>query len=690
MPRDIGETAASVCPHDCPSTCALDIEMIDEKTIGRVHGAADNDYTAGVVCAKVARYAERQHHPDRLTHPLQRVGEKGSGEFRRISWDDALDEVVGAMEQARQRHGAEAVWPYHFAGTMGLVMRDGIERLRNVFGFSRQNSTICTTLSVTGWKAGIGKRRGTDSREIAHTDLVVIWGTNPVATQVQVMTHMSRARKERGAKVYVIDPHRNGSAQAADVHLKLRPGTDGALACAVMHVMFRDGYADRDYMARHADVPADLEAHLQSRGPEWAAGITGLSVEEIEDFARAYGQAERSFIRVGYGFSRSRNGSVNLHAVSCLPTVRGMWDKFGGGALYGQTEIYGLDQTLVKGLDRLDTSKRALDMSRIGPVLLGDKQDIGDGPPVDMMFIQNTNPMEVAPEQINVHAGFARNDLFVCTHEQFMTATAKMSDIVLPATTFLEHDDLYIASGHTYLQIGRKVVEPLEECRNNNAVLNGIGQRLGTDYPAFFMDEQELIEATLAASGKPDMAALTEMRWIDCQLPQDEVRFLNGFEHADSKFHFRPNWPEWGPYHHGLPELPDHWDGIEVATDEHPFRMFTPPARQFLNSSFTETPTSRKQEGGSPEIHIHPDDCKSLGVTTGDLVRVGNKRGSILIRVKEFEGVQQGVVAVPSIWPCADYIEGLGVNALIGADPGPPAGGAVFHDAAVWIRPEQA
>ena len=175
MPRDIGETAASVCPHDCPSTCALDIEMIDEKTIGRVHGAADNDYTAGVVCAKVARYAERQHHPDRLTHPLQRVGEKGSGEFRRISWDDALDEVVGAMEKARQRHGAEAVWPYHFAGTMGLVMRDGIDRLRNVFGFSRQNSTICTTLSVTGWKAGIGKRRGTDSREIAHTDLVVIW-----------------------------------------------------------------------------------------------------------------------------------------------------------------------------------------------------------------------------------------------------------------------------------------------------------------------------------------------------------------------------------------------------------------------------------------------------------------------------------------------------------------------------------
>lgn len=662
--------------------------MVDAKTIGRVHGAADNDYTSGVVCAKVARYAERQHHPDRLTQPLQRVGEKGSGEFRPISWEDAIDEVAGAMERARQRHGAEAVWPYHFAGTMGLVMRDGIERLRNVFGFSRQNSTICTTLSVTGWKAGIGMRRGTDSREIAHTDMVVIWGTNPVATQVQVMTHVSRARKERGAKLYVIDPHRNGSAQAADVHLMLRPGTDGALACAVMHVLFRDGYADRDFMARHADVPAELEAHLATRTPEWAAAITGLSVDEIEEFAKAYGQAERSFIRVGYGFSRSRNGSINLHAVSCLPTVRGMWNTFGGGALYGQTEIYGLDQTLIKGLDRLDPTKRALDMSRVGPVLLGDRQDIGDGPPVDVMFIQNTNPMEVAPELKKVREGFARKDLFVCTHEQFMTATAKVSDIVLPATTFLEHDDLYIASGHTYLQIARKVLEPLGECRNNNEVLNALGQRLGTDYPAFHMNEQELIEATLKASGKPDMATLTELRWIDCQVPEEERRFLNGSEHADRKFHFRPDWAKWGPYHHGLPELPDHWEGIELATDKHPFRMFTPPARQFLNSSFTETPTSRKQEGGTPEIHIHPSDCAALGVAAGDIVRVGNDRGSVLIRVKSFDGVQPGVVAVPSIWPSADYIEGLGINALIGADPGPPAGGAVFHDAAVWIRPE--
>jgi anaerobic selenocysteine-containing dehydrogenase len=690
MPRDTADRVASVCPHDCPSTCALDIEMVDAKTIGRVHGSADNDYTSGVVCAKVARYAERQHHPDRLTQPLQRVGEKGSGKFRPISWDDALDEVAGAMDRARQRHGGEAVWPYHFAGTMGLVMRDGIERLRNVFGFSRQNSTICTTLASTGWKAGVGKRRGTDSREIAHSDMIIVWGTNPVATQVQVMTHISRARKERGAKLYVIDPHRNGSAQAADVHLMLRPGTDGALACAVMHVLFRDGYADRDFMARHADDPAGFEAHLKSRTPEWAAGITGLTVQQIEDFARAYGQAERSFIRVGYGFSRSRNGSINLHAVSCLPTVRGMWNRFGGGALYGQTEIYGLDQTMVKGLDRLDTSKRALDMSRIGPVLLNDPEDIGDGPPVDVLFIQNTNPMDVAPEQKKVHEGFAREDLFVCTHEQFMTATARMSDIVLPATTFLEHDDLYIASGHTYLQIARKLLEPLGECRNNNDVLNGIGQRLGTDYPAFYMSEAELIEETLRASGKPDMATLTELRWIDCQVDEAERRFENGFEHADGKFHFRPNWAEWGSKSEGLPEFPDHWDGIEVATEQHPFRMFTPPARQFLNSSFTETPTSRKQEGGSPEIHIHPDDCTELGVDTGDVVRVGNDRASILIRVKAFDGVQRGVVAVPSIWPSSDYIEGLGANALVGADAAPPAGGAAFHDAAVWIRTEPA
>src|SRR6266404_5313025 len=278
VPLDI---LPSVCPHDCPSTCALEVERLDAHTIGRIRGAASNSYTAGVVCAKVARYAERQHHPERLRVPLRRIGDKGVGRaaFEEISWEAALDEVAEACTKAAQRDGSEAVWPYHYAGTMGLVQRDGINRLRHVMGYSRQFSTICVMLADTGWNAGAGVKRGVDSREMAESDLIVVWGGNPVSTQVNLMAHVAKARKTRGAKLVVIDPYRTPTAEIANLHLAVRPGTDAALACAVMHVLFKEGYADREYLAKYTDVPDELEAHLATRDPAWAARITGLSAE---------------------------------------------------------------------------------------------------------------------------------------------------------------------------------------------------------------------------------------------------------------------------------------------------------------------------------------------------------------------------------------------------------------------------
>src|SRR5690606_23875886 len=270
----------SVCPHDCPSVCALEVERLDGGRLGKVKGSQRNPYTAGVVCAKVARYAERFHHPDRLTRPLRRVGPKGSGELAPIAWDDALDEVAEAFTRAVQRHGSETVWPYYYAGTMGLVQRDGINRLRHAMRYSGWHSTICVQLSDTGWRAGYGRRWGVIGEEMIHSDLIVIWGTNAVSTQVNLMTHVARARKARGAKLVVVDPYRNGTAEQADVHLALRPGTDGALACAVMHVLFRDGYADLDYLEQYADDWREARAHLETRTPQWASRITGLSVAE--------------------------------------------------------------------------------------------------------------------------------------------------------------------------------------------------------------------------------------------------------------------------------------------------------------------------------------------------------------------------------------------------------------------------
>ena len=452
----------SACPHDCPSTCALEVERLDDFTIGRVRGAADNSYTAGVICAKVARYAERIHHPDRLTQPQRRVGAKGSGDFQPISWDDALDEVAEGLLRAEQRHGSETVWPYYYAGTMGLVQRDCINRLRHAKKYSGMYATICTTLSWSGFIAGTGKLAGTDPREMAKSDLVVIWGTNPVNTQVNVMTHAIRARKERGAKIAVVDVYRTGTAAQADLHICLRPGTDGALACAIMHVLFRDGHADRAYLEKYTDCPAELEAHLQSRSPEWASPITGVPVAEIEAFATLIGSTKRSYFRLGYGFARNRNGAFNMHAASSIPAVTGAWQYEGGGAFHNNGAIYSWDRTLAEGLDLRDASIRSMDQSRIGPVLMGEADALLGGPPVTALFIQNTNPMTVAPELNKVHAGFARDDLFCVVHEQFMTETAKMADIVLPATMFLEHDDIYQGGGHQFVFLGPKIIEAPE------------------------------------------------------------------------------------------------------------------------------------------------------------------------------------------------------------------------------------
>ena len=677
----------STCPHDCPSTCALEVERIDPNTIGRVYGAKGNPYTAGVICAKVSRYAERVHHPARLTQPLKRTGEKGVGisAFSPITWDEALDRVSERLLTIAQTDGSEAVWPYFYAGTMGLVQRDSIERLRHVMKYSRQHSTFCTPLADAGWRAGTGAKRGVDAREMQDSDLIVMWGGNPVNTQVNVMHHIAQAKRERNAKLVVVDPYRTGTAEKASMHLMVRPGTDGALACAVMHILFKEGYADRKYLKAYTDVPDEFEQHLRSRTPAWAAGITGLSEQEIVDFARLYGYTKKSFIRLGYGLSRSRNGAVNVHAISCLAAITGSWQYRGGGALYSNAGMYKIDQTLIMGLDVLDRSIRVLDQSRIGPILCGNKDDLKGGPPVNALFIQNTNPVVVAPQSMDVMQGFKRQDLFICVHEQFMTETAAMADIVLPATTFLEHDDMYQGGGHTYLQVTKKVIEPLGETRTNHWVLCQLVKRLGASHPGFDMSEWELIEDALQRTGLPDAETIYRNHWHDCSLSFKSMHYLDGFATADGRFHFKPDWSSLGQDYRKMPPLPDHLDVIDKPNEEHPYRLVTAPARQFLNTSFTETPSSLKREH-QPTVLIHPQDCLDLGVNEKDRVKLGNSQGAVAVSVKCFDGIQPGVVVSESIWPNGAFEGGIGINALTSADPGIPNGGAVYHDTAIWIR----
>ena len=376
-----------------------------------------------------------------------------------------------------------------------------------------------------------------------------------------------------------------------------------------------------------------------------------------------------------------------MHAVTCLPAVTGKWGTKGAGAFWNNrgNGIYHWDKTLIEGLDAQDKSIRQMDMSRIGAVLTGDRAELGDGPPVHALFIQNTNPVVVAPDSARVRRGFLREDLFVCVHEQFMTETAKLADVVLPATMFLEHDDLYGAGGHTHIQIGPKLVEPPGECRSNHAVLQGLAERLGVGHPGFRMSAMELADATLRASGWPGAKAVIEAKWVDAADTFERSHFLSGFGWPDGRFRFAPDWAGLGPNSAGMPALPDHWAATDAATVDHPFLLVAAPARNFLNTSFTETPTSRKREG-RPCCLIHPADAERLGVEDGGRVVLGNRQGEVAVDARIVDGMQPGTVVVESIWPNADFDRGMGINVLTSDEPAAPAGGAVFHDTAVWVR----
>ncbi len=683
----------SVCPHDCPSACALEVELLDERTIGRVRGAKDNTYTKGVICEKVARYAERVHHKERLLYPMKRTGPKGPGQFERITWDEALDLTAAAFLRAEKDHGAESVWPYWYAGTMGLLMRDGIERLVNTKGYSSMYGTVCIALSWSGFYAGAGRIAGVDPREMQKSDLIVVWGGNPVNTQVNVMAHIAVAKKERGAKLACVDIYETGTMKQADIKLLIKPGTDGALACAVMHVLFRDGYANRDYLHQYTDDPAGMEANLKDKTPEWAAAICGCPVDDIVAFAGLIGKTPRTYFRIGFGFARSRNGAANMHAVSCIPAITGAWLHEGGGALHSNSGIYKWNS---RGLEAKDANsgQRVMDQARVGEVLCGNPHDLQGGPPVKAMLIQNTNPLVIAPDQNRVREGFARDDLFVCVHEQFITETAKYADVLLPATMFLEHDDIYQGGGHSHIMWGGKLIEPPGECRSNDFVIRELAGRVGAKHVSFEKSGHDLIDDMLRGSGRKGLDALEEENWFDVQPDFATAHFTKGFGHADGKFHFRADWKAvakvmskmgaLGPIEN-LPEWPGHYAAHEQADEAYPFRLATSPARTFLNSTFNETPGSRAREG-RPSVLMHPDDLTALGIADGAKVKVGSRRGEVTLHAKAFDRLRRGVLIAEGLWPNHLHEGGKGINTLTGADQPAPGGGGAYHDNAVWVR----
>ncbi len=673
----------SACPHDCPSTCVLDISH-DNERIYKVRGNKLNSYTKGVICSKVSRYPERTHNKERITFPMSRVGKKGSGSFKKITWSQAINIVSKKINKINRDFGSEAIWPYFYAGTMGLVQRDSINRLRHYFNFSGQYSTICNTLAVSGWLAGTGCLKGSDPREVIHSKIIIMWGGNPASTQVNFMKHIKEA-KRKDAIFIVVDPYLNKTAKLADIHVKLRPGTDGALACAIMHNILREKKEDKEYIRKYTKDYDLLVKHLHSKNSKWAENITGVPEKIINQISNLLCANKSNFFRLGYGFTRQRNGSFNMHAVTCIPALLGSWKYKGGGAFYSNSDIYKINKDLIEGLKFRDNKIRMLDQSKIGIILNNDKVALKGGPKVKALFIQNTNPLVVAPETIKVRKGFKREDLFVCVHEQFMTETAKYADILLPATSFVEHDDIYIAGGHQHLTYGPKLIESIGQSWSNNRLINTLAKKLGAKDKSFDLTEKEIIDITLRKSNLTNLKKLIKLNTLDLQPSFKEAHFLNGFGHNDKKFHFSPEWKEGNKKFNKIYNLPDHYNLIENSSSKYPFKLVTAPAHNFLNSSFTELKTSQKKEL-KPTIKIHPKDLISLKCKCNDIVEIGNKRGKIRIYAESFEGLLPGTTIIEGIWPNEFFIDNLGVNALVGSDSPEPAGGAVFHDVAIWIK----
>ncbi|MEO5345797.1 MAG: molybdopterin-dependent oxidoreductase [Magnetococcus sp. YQC-9] len=663
----------SVCPLDCPGTCALKV-TIEDGRLQSIDGDPDHPVTRGIICGKVSRYHEIQHGP-RLTQPLRRVGPKGLGDFAPITWDEALERIAAQVQSLTRDPGPASILPIFYGGTMGIIQRRAYARLTQTAGFSQLDGNICYAIGWAGWRAGVGLAIGPDPTEIATSDLPILWGINAAATHISFMGHVQQARR-KGAKLVVVDPYRNQTARLADLHLPLLPGTDGALAAAMMHVLLQEGLADRAYLARYTDFDAEVEQHLATRTPEWAAPITGLDAGVIREFARLFGRARAPFIRLGLGMSRQNNGAVNVHAVSCLPAITGAWQKPGGGALFATGGAFQISaQPLPKG-PSFPHPPRSIDMSRLGAALTDATLD----PPIRMLFVSHANPAVTCPDLQRLYVGLTREDLFTVVHEQVMTDTAKFADLLLPATTFLEHEDLYKAYGQYTLQHAKPLLPATGQAMSNHDFVNALARRLGYDDPCFSMDTNATIRHVLTASNLPALETWKQP-WIDCTPAREEAHFLHGFPQADQRFHFRPGWSD-----ARMPPFPDHWpvnhrdDPAEAAA--YPLDFMTPPALDLLNSTFSMTERARRQP---PTLWIHPEDADQRGIVDGDRVAVYNGVGQLTMRARVTEDVRVGVTLCESNQPAEAFPEGIGLNALTHADRVAPDGGPALHDNRVEV-----
>ncbi|CAN1513260.1 BisC Anaerobic dehydrogenases, typically selenocysteine-containing [Burkholderiaceae bacterium] len=672
-------TILGACPHDCPDTCSL-LTTVQDGVAIKVQGNPAHPLTDGVLCTKVSRYTERTYHPERVLHPLKRSGPKGSGQFERVSWDEALSDIAAKLKGIADRN-PERILPYSYAGTMGMVQGESIAmRFFNLLGAAQLDRTICASAGAEALTHTFGSKLGMKVQFFAESKLILIWGSNAITSSVHFW-RLAQEAKRNGAKLVCIDPRRSETADKCDLHLALKPGTDAALALALMHELITHDWLDHDYIAQHTVGFEALRERALQWPPERAAEVCGLDVQAIRQLAHDYAHIKPAAIRLNYGVQRSRGGGNAVRAVACLPALIGAWRHRAGGVVLSASG-HALHNGVALQRPDLHTNPLAplVNMSTIGDALNTPNL-------IEAMVVYNSNPVAVAPESAKVVKGFAREDLFTVVLEHFMTDTADHADFVLPATTQLEHWDIHNSYGHTDVLLNRPAIAPLGEAKTNTQIFRELALRMGLHNPLLQENDESLCR--LALQHPRNLQSAAPVTWEKllqdgfAHWPMNDAPFAQGgFATASSKCEFVSS----SLVALGADGLPDFIPNYEAPTaqDTYPLAMISPPARNFLNSSFVNVKSLRDMEG-EPLLEIHPNDASLRQLQDGDMVRVFNDRGSYECKAHVSTRARVGMVVGLGIWWRKLGANGTNVNELTSQKLTDMGRAPVFYDCAVQV-----
>jgi anaerobic selenocysteine-containing dehydrogenase len=662
-------TTRLTCPLDCPDACSLIVTLENNRAI-KIEGDSSHPITQGFACSKTYRYPERAYLETRPKYPMKRVGAKGEGKWARVGWDEAFDEIASRLQGILEQYGAESVLRYNYAGTMGRLEGSHVHALFRALGAIELDETICASAGGAAWEATYGSPKfGTDPEDVKHAKFIFLWGINSLATNSHLTPFLTQARKN-GAKIVHVDPYQNKTSLFSDEHLRVKPGTDAALALGMANVIISRGLHDQDFIAKTVRGFEEFKSRASEWNLERASAVTGVDGAVIERLALEFAAATPSYVRLSYGMTRNESGANGLRAASILPILTGQWQHFGGGGAMSTSGAFMLNKTREGAAHLIKPGVRHVNMTQLATALEPAQN-------IHAMFVYNSNPAVIAPDSSRVIVGLKRSDLFTVVLENAMTETADLADFVLPATTFLEHEDLYTAYGHYYLSYNKAACDPYFESRPNSWVFQQIARRLGVTEPSVFWSAEDLTRELLASDHEwlkgISFEQLERDGFVRLNIPKPFLPYQNGSPvTSDGKFHLDP--------------APQQIEAQEVLTPEFPLRLLTPPAHHFLNTTYGNLEKLIQLEGGEPHVKVHPEDAATYGVTDGDMVAISSRQGQVIRPAKVTNAASKGVVIVEGTWWGARGADRKGINTLTSELLTDMGAGSTFHNTPVKLE----